>query len=223
MKYLYKPARLNNLYVNSIKMALISSLLLCPIQSFCQADSLVNEKSNSSRSKPELIKQGTDKIFECLCNNDVQGATRMIDYMLTNVEDSLYAAFDSYNFPLILYWMKDYDRLIDYFMQFDLLAEENKHKIKPNNTELYLNLAWSLPEIARRWYNYIYSSDLSHEYKEVLILDLHKRAMEVDSGDYMLKNYHKRIIRFKKKYPKSRLKDYVEKHILHGNSWDQQG
>ena len=223
MKWLLKPAYLNNIYVNSIKLALISSLLLFPIRGICQTVCSVNDNTDSSRSKPELIKQGTDEILDCLCNKDIQGATRMIDYMLTHVEDSIYAAFDSYNYPLILYWMKDYKRLIDYFIQFDSLAVANKHKIKPNNTELYVNLSWSLPEVAKHWYNYIYSSTLRDEYKEVLILDLHKRAMEIDGGDYMLKNYSKRVIRFKKKYPKSKLKDYVKKHILHGNSWDQVG
>lgn len=116
--------------------------------------------------------------------------------------------------------MKDYNELINYYLRFDSLKIVNKDKIKPNDTELYMILSWSLPEAAKYMFNSINESDLSDEYKEVLILDLHKRAMEVDTGDYVLDNYNKRVKMFKKKYPESKLKDYVRKHILHGNSWD---
>ena len=90
--------------------------------------------------------------------------------------------------------MHDYIELIEYFIHFDSLAEVNKHKIKPDDSELYLNLAWSLPEAAKTIFNSIKQSNLSHEYKEVLILDLHKRAMEVDAGDYVLNDYNKRVM-----------------------------
>jgi hypothetical protein len=83
-----------------------------------------------------------------------------------------------------------------------------------------LNLSWSLPEVAKSFFNSISESDLSNEDKEVLILDLHKRAMEIDGGDYELNNYNQRVAGFGKNYPESKLKNYVEKHIKPGHSWD---
>ena len=221
MKWLYESAYIFNIFVNKIKITFsIILLIISPIQSFCQADSILNKIINSSHSKLELIKKGSDQILYCLSIKDIPGATQIRDYMLSDVEDSLYVAFDSYNYPLILYRMQDYDDLIKYYLHFDSLEVLNKHKIKPNDSELYLNLAWSLPEVAKYMFKSIKKSNLSREYKEVLILDLHKRTMEVDGGDYILRNYYERVTQFKNKYPNSRLKDYVEKHIQHGNSWD---
>ena len=88
-----------------------------------------------------------------------------------------------------------------------------KDKIKLRNLVLYMNPSWSMPEAVGRMFRSISASSMGDEYKEVLILDLHKWAEEVDSGDYMIKNYDKRLNRFKNKYPESKLKDFVDQHI----------
>jgi hypothetical protein len=181
---------------------------------------MLNELKCSNLPKPELINTGTDYILDCFSNSDMPGAMLIIDYMLSDIEDSMYVAFDSYNYRLLLYWMQEYNELISYFIRFDSLNNVNKDKIKPDDAGLYLDLAWSLPGAAKFMFDSINESALCDEYKEVLILDLHKRAMEVDGGAYELKDYLKRVKKFKKTYPESNLKEYVEKYIMHGNSWD---
>ena len=153
--------------------------------------------------------------------HDIDGAKKIINFLFDEVEDSVYAAFDSYNYALILYWMPDYEELIKFYLHFDSLQTVRKDKIKPRNLDLYMNLAWNLPEVASSMFRSISKSSLSHEYKEVLILDLYKWAEEVDGGDYIMKDYDKRLNQFKRKYPESRLKDFVEKHIKYGHfSWE---
>jgi hypothetical protein len=222
MKWLSNSTDIYQAFIDKIKMVLVLfPLVMISIQCYCQTDSILVKLISSSNSKRELIRKGRDQIVICLRKNNIREAKLIRDYLLSDVEDSLYVAFNSGIYPLVLYWMHDYEGLIDYFVHFDSLLVVNKNKIKPNDSGLYLELAWSLPEAAKFFFRSIEKSKLSREYKEVLILDLHKRAMEVDGGDYELKNYSARVKGFKKKYPNSRLKEYVEKHILHGNSWDK--
>jgi hypothetical protein len=56
--------------------------------------------------------------------------------MLNYIEDSVYAALDSFNSPLLLYSMHDYEELIKYSLHFDSLEKVNKHKIQPDDTGL---------------------------------------------------------------------------------------
>jgi len=195
--------------------------VLIPVPVSCQGDSVMAALIQSGLSKPEIIKKGTDEILKSMSDENMARARQIIDYMLSDVEDSLYAAFDLYNYRLILYWMHDYERLIGLFLNFDSLAANSRHKIKPGDSELYMSLAWSLPEAAKPMFSLINKTGLGDDCKEALILDLHKRAMEVDGGDYYLNDYSKRVSRFSKNFPESRLKKYVKKHIGRLNSWDE--
>ena len=112
-----------------------------------------------------------------------------------------------------MYWIQDYDELINFFLHFDSLEVVNREKIKPENYELYLELAWSLPEAFKFLIQPINNSSLTKEYKEVLILYLYKKASEVDEVDYKMKGYNNRVNQFIFKYPNSRLKKFVKDQI----------
>ena len=201
---------------------IIILLLSINLPSLGQADSIINSLRLSGKTKPEIIKIATEQALDRLSDRDKTGTKQIIDYLLTEVEDSVYAAFDSFNYALILYWMHDYEGLIDFYLCFDSLRTARENKVKPRNLDLYMNLAWSLPEVAGRWFKSISASGLNEEYQEVLILDLHKWAEEVDAGDYMIKNYSKRLDRFKKKYPESRLIGFVENYVKPGHfHWEK--
>ena len=205
-----------------IQTVILICLLSFHLPSSGQADSIINALRVSRYTKPDIIKKGTEQVLNRVSARDKNGAKQIINFLLSEIEDSVYAAFDSYNYALILYWMSDYEELIKFYVRFDSLQAVREHKIKPSNLNLYLNLAWSLPEAASRMFKSIKASGLKDEYKEVLILDLHKWAEEVDSGDYLIKNYPQRINQFKYKYPESRLKDFVEKHVKPGHfHWEK--
>jgi len=207
-------------------MKILTVILMCLISfnipSHGQADSIINALRVSSYTKPDIIKEGTEQILNRIGTSDKNGAKQIINYLLYEVEDSVYAAFDSFNYALIMYWMHDYEDLIEFYLHFDSLQVARKHKVKPKNLELYLNLSWSLPEVASKMFNSIKASSLKDEYKEVLILDLHKWAEEIDMGDYLIKNYNKRLNQFKHKYPESKLKGFVEKYVKPGHfHWEK--
>ncbi|MCJ7447720.1 MAG: hypothetical protein MUO72_08505 [Bacteroidales bacterium] len=173
----------------------------------------MKEIISSSNSKSEVIRKGSEQILNRMRISDINGAKQIKDYLISNVEDSVYVVFDSFNYALILYWIQDYDGLIDYFLHFDSLEVVNREKIKPENYELYLELAWSLPEAFKFLIQPINNSSLTKEYKEVLILYLYKKASEVDEVDYKMKGYNNRVNQFRFKYPNSRLIKFVKDQI----------
>jgi hypothetical protein len=191
----------------------IFSLAIFPICLYSQVDSIMKEIISSSNSKSEVIKKGSEQILNRMRIRDIKGAKQIKDYLISNVEDSVYVVFDSFNYPLILYWIQDYDGLIDYFLHFDSLEVVNREKIEPKNYDLYLELSWSLPEAFKFLIQPINNSSLTKEYKEVLILYLYKKASEVDEVDYKMKGYNNRVNQFIFRYPNSRLKKFVKDQI----------
>jgi hypothetical protein len=189
-------------------------LYILPICTFSQVDSIMTEIINSDYPKPELIKKFSQLILYGIRIRDYEEAKKVKDYLISDVEDSNYVAIDEFNYPLILYWIHDYNGLLDYFRHFDSLQIANSGKIKPNNLDLYLELAWSIPEAGAFMIDSINKSDLKNEFKEVLKLSLYRLMIDVDyEMSYRELNF--RASRFMFTHPGSEFNEYVRSQVKH--------
>jgi hypothetical protein len=197
--------------MSKVIKSFILIILLCYLSliSFSQTDSILKILTTSGYSIPQILSKGSEQILARLEKKDRSGAKQIKDYLNSCVKNTNYVAFDTFNLPLIHYWIRDYEGLIEYFLHYDSITLADKGKIYPQNTGLYLELAWSIPEAVKPFTKLINQSGLKEEFKEVLILYLNKLAIEVDYDT----DLHRQVQKFLKRYPKSSLKKFVLEHI----------
>ena len=161
---------------------IILFFLFLPLCCIAQEDSTIAEILKSDCSTPELIAKCNELILEKIFYRDYEGAKRIKDFMISCVKDSEYVPFDEYMYPLVLYWIRDYEGLFEYFVDFDSLNKVIEKKIKPGFSEFQFSLVWSIPEEGERILDSIKKSDINSPQKKVLKLGLYRQMVDVDYG-----------------------------------------
>lgn len=153
-------------------------LSIFPVCTFSQVDSIMTEIINSNYTKPELINECNRLILYGIRTRDYEGTKKVKDYLISDVEDSIYVAFEESVYTLILYWIRDYEGILEYFRNFDSLKTADRGKIKPDNYILYMELGRDIYTTGAMIIDSINKSNLKNEYKEVLILSLYRQIMD---------------------------------------------
>ena len=192
---------------------LILSILLLQLSSYGQKDSIREEILNYSGSKSVIISNGRELLLNNLLAGNMTKVKEITGYLVTDVADDDYMVFYPEEYWLILYWTREYQKLIESIIHFDsdqifLIGK----KIEPQNDLLLDKLINQSRESRFFLYRSIEKSNLDNVDKEFLLINL-----ESILSDYYVDLSYSWLGRltddYLERYPENRYENYTIKFI----------
>lgn len=184
-------------------------ILLAISKTFCQENSIEEQIKNYYMPKNVLILEGRNLLLKKISEQDLK-AVKEIKDSLIKLEDDDFAAFGFLEYQLILYYIEEFQELLNTIKPLDSIKISNHnyrpHSIYSNYSYTYLEVLTSKSrESSHKIKQQIYNANFSAEDTDFLILNF-----EYLTVDYLRKEKAKRFLDI---YPDSRYKYYIKYFI----------
>jgi hypothetical protein len=193
---------------------LIILIVLIPICSFGQNDTIRNEILNNSDSKSEIISKGRRLLLDKFIEGDIQKVKEIKDYLINDVENADYVAFYPIEYWLLLYWTQEYDELTESITGFDSFKSDTFEKsIKPQDDFLFEKVRSKTRDSKFILQIFIEDSDLEDVDKAFLSMNLNNLIADNDYRDITQDTLNILADNFLLKYPNSIYENYTRNYI----------
>ncbi len=209
-------------------LSLLITILLLANVSHAQvsADSVM--ESQLDRETDSIISTTRDDLEYAVASRNRQKVRELQQQLNTAYEQSNYIALFPIENLLLYYWLGDYDSVLLYSTKIDTLDGQSWDKISPQaGYDLYSLLRERVVRAKNRIVNGIFSSTLSDEQKDFLIIYLEDFLLEIQGDSYsktqldtMLRNLNVDKRKFALAYPNSA---YTSELKVEELEWDKAG
>jgi len=165
-------------------------------------------------SKEQTIYSGRRVLYERLVYKDSTSVREIFDYLTLYVEDdNTLAIYPVENF-LYNYWLKRYDKVLNFALNMDSLYTIKLQKKKlPHSDDMMMNLIYNLRSDRIVIYTEIEASQYKEEEKDLLKLNFDQLLSLGEGKDTAVETLTPRSNQFLERYRASVYKDYVKYYL----------
>ena len=182
-----------------------------------QMDSIQNEILLSANSKSMLISKGRMLLLDKFLAKDLVKVAELEGYLTNKLSNDDYMALYPSEQWFILYWTKDYERLITSVRQYDSIYPLLNRKVQPASDNLYMMLRDKTLKQRGFIISQINGSQLPDQDKDFLVMHLNACLLNKGSNkgtkDITQDSLTYQADQFVSKYPKSEMIGFTRKYI----------